>query len=411
VVKNISGGAVIFYTLPSDDDLVGVKALYSYHEGSEILEAYSSAYTDSITLVGFPDTRERTVKLIAFNKSRQESDPVEVTINPLTIPVEVIRNSLDVSETFNGILVKWQNPNKADIGVSLYVPDSLGFMKFDYTHFSRGSGHYAFRGYENKERKFRIVIRDRWGNTATPLDTLLTPIFEEDVVARAVNGRTTWIRYGYDDKTTLWRGDYPSTFSTAAFWMMFDESSSTASSYLNPGLPETFQLSVFTDNKEDEGIWQRPMYLTIDMTRETKLSRYKLYGRGGQSALNMNDPYHIRIWASNETPKGPDDFEYQMESLRYWTNWPLISGTDAWKNDWTLVGESLMIPPSGATDAYLWTAEDIRWEQSGVEFDFFSEHSNTPFRYLRIECIETLFKLDLAQMHFHLMQVFGSVHF
>jgi len=409
IVKNINGGAVIFYTLPPDNEtnLLGVKALYTRYDDGEILEAYSSSHTDSIVVFGFPDTKERKVTLIAFNSSKKESQPVEVTINPLIPPHELIRNSMEVSETFSGVLVKWDNPSRAEIGVMLFAEDSLGFMNLDYTYFTGESGHYAFRGFDDTERKFRVVIRDRWDNESTPFDVVLSPLFEEDVVARdPATGQTSWIRYGYTDQTTLWRGDYPGVYGSNAFYRMFD-GIRTDAGYFHPGLAATYNLSFFTGNAEDAPILPKPFCVTIDMTRETKLSRYKFCCRNGTTTLNENDPYHLRIWASNETPKGPEDFNNdKMASLAYWTTWPQVGGTGAYQDDWTLVGECFVIPPSGALEGFQWTADDRIWYQAGVEFDFFSEHSNTPFRYLRIECIDNLKYTELT--HFHEWEIYGS---
>jgi len=408
IVTNINGGAVIHYTLPPEKDLLGVKALYSFRGGGEILETYSSAHTDSITLVGFPNTDERTVKLIAINSSKVESQPIEVAIRPLTIPVELIRNSLEVTETFSGVLVKWQNPTKADIGVSLFAEDSLGYMNLDYTYFTREAGHYAFRGYDDAERKFRIVIRDRWSNTTTPLDTILTPLPEENVVPYGADGRTTWVRYGYADRTTLWRGDYAGVYGSNDFWRMFD-GVKTDAGYFHPGLAETYRLDLYTLRPEDAtNNITRTQYLTIDMTRDTKLSRCKIYNRNGTTTLNPNDPQHLRVWASKETPKGAEDFDDdRIASLQYWTNWPAVHGVDGYKQDWTQIGEFIFIPPSGAMEMFTWTADDRIWYQAGVEFDFFSEHSNTAFRYLRIECVRNLTGNNTTQ--FHEWEIYGNV--
>lgn len=412
IVENINGGAIIHYTLPpeKDRDLLGVKALYSYHEGDEILEVYSSAYTDSVVLVGFPDTNERKVTLIALNKSRVESEPVEVTIRPLTPPIEVIRNSLITRETFSGVFVSWENPTRADIGISLYAEDSTGFMKLDNTYFTRESGQYSFRGFESEERKFRIEIKDRWNNRAIPLDTILTPIFEEDVVARDMSGRATWERYGYAGPgagTTLWRGDYTSIYGSGDMWKMFDPVT-TSKSYFHPGLWATFYVNIFTGRSEDALIEPKPMHFIIDMTRETMLSRCKVFFRNDGNGFNPNDPYHVSVYATNETPKGPDDFDNdKMASLAYWTTWPQVNGTGAWMDDWTHIGEFFFTPPSGATSAPLWTAEDKAWSRAGVDMEFFEEHSNTPFRYLRIVAHESIEGSQLV--HFVRWDMFGSV--
>jgi len=408
-VKNINGGAVIFYSFPPDADLLGVKALYSYSEQDPILEAYSSAFTDSIVLVGFPNTNERTVRLITINSSRKESEAVEVRIRPETIPVELIRKTLVVNETFSGVLVKWENPYNVNIGISLFVVDSIGYMNLDHTHFSRESGAFAFRGFESEERGFRIVIRDHWQNTATPLDTMLTPLFEEDVVAKDLSGQASWIRYGYLDEhnSTTWRGDFPSQYGTAAFFHMWNVTVTSAASYFHAGLWDSFTLDKFTGRPQDVTTNPRPLCVTIDMTRETKLSRFKLYNRNTPSPEGW-EPYHMRIWATNETPKSPEDFDMdKMASLAYWTSWSEVDGTDAWKNDWTLIAEPILIPPSGATETFQWTSADHQWAIAGAEFDFFPEHSATPFRYLRLECIENFNKDNLMQ--FHGMEVLGAV--
>lgn len=401
-VENINGGAIITYSLPSDNDLMAVKAIYTFREGGEIMESYSSASTDSIKLVGFPDTQERTIQLVAIDKSKNESEPVTTTIKPLTIPVEIIRNSLVVNETFSGVFVKWDNPTRADIGVSLYVKDSLGFYNLDYTYFTRESGQYSFRGYENEEREFRVVVRDRWNNTATPIDAKLTPLFEEDVVGRNPGGATTWIRYGHADKTTLWRGDFVSHYSNWAYERMFDGSTSKS---FHPGMLATYSLDVFTGNSEHKNVEKRPMHLTIDMLRETKLSRLKIFYKSGN--INANDPYHVTVWATNDTPKGPEDFSDQMESLAYWTDWEEVNGTAAWRNDWKMLADIYVIPPSGATEQYQWTDEDLVWAQSGIDYEIAAEHSNTPFRYLRIEAYDNLKRTTLV--HFTEWEFYGQI--
>lgn len=410
IVENIHGGAIIHYTVPQEPDLLGVKALYSYHEEGEKFEAYSSAYTDSVVLVGFPDTKERKVTLIALNKSQVESKPVEVIIKPLIPPVELIRNSLIVRETFSGVYVSWKNPTRADIGISLYREDSLGVMKLDYTYFSRESGKYSFRGYENKERKFRIEIKDRWNNVAAPLDTILTPIHEEDVVARNAAGQATWIRYGYVGPgvgSTLWRGDYTSIYGRYNFYMMFDPVT-TASSYFHPGLWSTFYLNIFTGNPEHAYIEPKPMHVTIDMTRETKLNRCTVYFRNDGNGFNPNDPHHLSIYATNKKPKEPEDFgNDKMASLAYWTTWPQVNGTGEWMNDWTHIGEFIFTPPSGALTPPQWTSEDKAWSRAGVDMDFFEEHNNTPFRYLRIVAHESIEGSQL--IHFVRWDIFGSI--
>ncbi|MGV8091100.1 MAG: DUF4959 domain-containing protein [Mangrovibacterium sp.] len=386
VVKNISGGAVITYTLPSDNDLLGVKARYARRNDGDTLEAFSSAFVDSIKLVGFPDTQERKIKLVCIDKGRNESKPVEVTIQPLTSPVEIIRQSLVVHETFGGVYVSWNNVNKENIGISLFAEDPLGSMDLDYTYYSNAAkDFYSFRGYENKQRKFRVLVRDRWNNVSSPKDTLLTPEFEEDIV-RNEQGIILWERYGYADGTAEWRGDYRGQNGTSGFNNLFD---GNLNGLFHPGAGTTYTLPLYTLNPDDAiyNSLAKVFGITIDMKEETKLSRMKYYMR---PSSNDNTLTEWNVWATNDTPKGPVDFNYdRIESLKYWTPWTMVGGqgTNAWKNDWVLLAKCLMRPPSGAYYDFEWTDDDIAWAAAGVDFDFDPAHTNKHFRYLRLELI------------------------
>src|SRR5690606_32296792 len=89
-VENINGGAILYYTLPNDNDLLGAKAVYTFSESEEPLEVYASAFKDSVVLEGYNDTNEHIVQLYAVDKSNNLSEPTPVPIRPLTPPVSLI---------------------------------------------------------------------------------------------------------------------------------------------------------------------------------------------------------------------------------------------------------------------------------------------------------------------------------
>ena len=70
-VKNIPGGAVISYQLPDDEDLLYVKANYSLKEGSKN-EVRASLYVDTLKIAGFGTEEERSVELIAVDRSEKQ---------------------------------------------------------------------------------------------------------------------------------------------------------------------------------------------------------------------------------------------------------------------------------------------------------------------------------------------------
>src|SRR5690606_41224882 len=63
----------------------------TFSENEEPMEVYASAFKDSIVLEGYANTEEHIVQLYAIDKSNNLSQPVSVTIQPLTPPISLIR--------------------------------------------------------------------------------------------------------------------------------------------------------------------------------------------------------------------------------------------------------------------------------------------------------------------------------
>ena len=57
LVENMAGKVAISYTLPKDQDLLYVKAVYQLHSGAT-REVKASYYTDRMVLDGFRDAKE-----------------------------------------------------------------------------------------------------------------------------------------------------------------------------------------------------------------------------------------------------------------------------------------------------------------------------------------------------------------
>src|SRR5690349_21267245 len=75
-VTNQSGKAVLTYTLPSDKDLLYVKAAYETSPGVAT-QVIASRYTNTLTVDGFGDTLQHTIKLYAVNSSEKASSSVD----------------------------------------------------------------------------------------------------------------------------------------------------------------------------------------------------------------------------------------------------------------------------------------------------------------------------------------------
>ena len=393
VVENFSGGAMITYQLPTDNDLLGVKAMYKFSENDNERKAFSSAFRDTIILKGFPDTNERIVKLVCLDKSRNESKPVEVIIKPTKIPVQIIGETLSVNESFGGIFVSWENILKDDIGISLYTADSTGLMTHNYTYYSNSEkGGYSFRGFNNEPREFRIEIVDKWENYIVIVDTILTPLYEEKIEPYdKKTGQQRWRQFGALDGSHVWRGDANNKMGELAhetFKAAFDGNNTTMYNTGNKGN----YLNFFTDDPDDEGKKMNPIYWILDLGRSCYLSRHVNWAWNHPSVtLASGTPRVFQLWGTNEEPKGgPNIFEDITESLAYWTAWPAVNGTDAWKKDWDLLADYTMIPPSGAKSAAEATADDKNYARAnGFDVEVFPELTSKPYRYIRFVILET----------------------
>lgn len=390
-VENLPGGARITYTLPSDNDLLGVKAVYFNTRINMDSEVFSSAYRDTIELSGFHNIDKVTVKLITIDISKNESQPVEVQINPLPPPVEIIRSTLSVESTFGGVFVTWINEFQENIGIELSASDKTGDLKHNYTYFSNSvAGKYTFRGFDDSERRFKLNVVDRWGQYSIPLDTILKPLSEEYLSPLGPMQELKWEKLGENDGTCLFRGDANQaanhTHAGRTWVVAFDGTVDPfAGFYVSSG---GNYLGLYTKKSEDMSVTVFPAYATFDFNDEYFLSRHKLWHWSG-NVLSDKAIKKYEIWATREI-KPVDISKDIMESLAYWTGWAEVGGTDAWKEDWDLIAVMDAIPPSGANSISLITEDDRTWARTnGFETNVNTEFTSTPYRYFRIVFLES----------------------
>lgn len=178
-VENLPGKAKITYTLPSNQDLLYVKAVYTLASGKK-MEVKSSYYNNSLEVEGFANEADYDVELYSVNRSETVSKPVVVKIHPLESPIWDVFRSLDVKAAFAGIRVDAQNPNRHDLSILVMEKNKLGDWVVDtksiYT--STDMISKTLRSYTVEEHNYAITIRDRWLNTTDTLFTTITPLLE-----------------------------------------------------------------------------------------------------------------------------------------------------------------------------------------------------------------------------------------
>jgi hypothetical protein len=178
-VDNLPGKAKITYTLPTDQDLLYVRAEYTLASGKK-MEVKSSYYNNSLEVEGFANAAEYEVKLYSVNRSETQSAPVLVKINPLKSPIWDVFESIDVKAAFGGIRIDAANPNRQDLSILVMEKNNLGDWVVDtksiYT--STDLVSRTLRGYTITPHDYAITVRDRWLNTTDTLFTTITPILE-----------------------------------------------------------------------------------------------------------------------------------------------------------------------------------------------------------------------------------------
>ncbi|MDR2683155.1 MAG: DUF4959 domain-containing protein [Dysgonamonadaceae bacterium] len=393
-IENTNGGAIITYTLPSDNDLLGAKVTYSYSAESELMEKYASQGADTIELEGFGDTGAHEITIYAIDKSGNLSEGITQTIQPLTPAIDLMRESLEATPVFGGVSFTWENKGGKDMGLSLYVPDTVvpgEWTLFD-TYFSEAkAGKAVFRPFDAVEQNFRIEMFDRWNNYSQPYETSLVPLEEYLLPGRISSSEFIWNLY--DDDYWLWRGEIhnnmnASPYNGRVFALVHDGrgQSNGGSDYWMPG-NDGDPIENYIPGAGSAFI-PFPLYFTVDMGRKAFYSRFNLKPRLRDPNYSAALPCDFEIWGTNN-PKHVHEVGdgSRAANMAYWTSWEAANGTDAWKNDgWTKIATCKLTMSSGESKyvaGMVLSETDIaNYRTNGFDFDI-NEGVTEGFRYLR----------------------------
>jgi hypothetical protein len=213
-VENIPGGAIIRYVPPSDEDLLYIKASFTLKDGMTS-EVRSSLYSDSVLVQGFGDMLQREVKIVAVDRSKNESQAVTVNVVPLEPPVSTIGKSLFMLPDFGGVHAYWENPTQAQISIRvLYKDHNNEYVPLETFYSTLKAGDGAKREMDTIQHDIRVYVQDRWENRSEHKDYTLTPLFERklnrllfqdyklaDDVQKAAGGGAFGMTQLWDDKS------------------------------------------------------------------------------------------------------------------------------------------------------------------------------------------------------------------
>jgi len=354
------GGAVLKYTLPNDQNLLYVKAVYEIQPGV-IHETKASYFKDSLVLEGFGDTKTYDVQIFSVGKNEKASEPLVKQVNPLTPPVRLATKQL--REAFGGVAIDVENPTRANLTIVLLADTAkLGYLTELYTFWtSAQKGVFSYRGLDSIPYDFAVYFRDRWDNFSDTVKANVTPWFEEFI------HKNTWAEYPMSGDASPLNANYP----VRMIWNGITTGATANSGYHSMDLP-------------------LPQIITWDLGVTAKLGRFKFWPRDHQDDR----------WARGH----PKIFELYGSLTR-------PDQTDGSLDNWIPLGRFECVKPSGP--GLQVTQEDIEFGAAGIDFDFepsdFAPDPITPIRYLRFRTLTVFGNTTVTPVNIAEISFWGSI--
>jgi hypothetical protein len=350
-IKAKPGGAIIWYTVPNDRNLLGVKAVYE--RNGEICETKASVYADSLTVEGFGDANPKEVKLYSVGRNEKLSEPVTARVIPLDPPIVSVK--LDMETTFGGVLVSISNNiSNADLALILMVDtvETEEWIPLHTFYSTSVAMKYAHRGLESKEQKFGLYVKDRWNNRSEMLVKTLTPI-EEIKLPKDGFRNAALPTDSYQSYANHWR------WAVESLW---DGIEYTDDIGFNTG-------SLFTTPTSTP----MPQHVTIYLGRPMSISRMQMFPRAIVQELYSSLAVRaFELWGTTDPP------------------------ADGSFDNWHRLGSWEVEKPSGygvGSNVGVITDEDREWFKSGGNYEVqITDETPNPYMtvtYLRFRTMAT----------------------
>jgi hypothetical protein len=354
MVTKIAGGAKIQYSIPENNDLLYVKAVYTINSGVT-LEVKASMYENSLVINGYNDidnSKEYDVALTCVDRSNNEGKPVSVKVTPDLSPLQKVKNSISIVEAFGGAHYAWENIEEEPI-TFYFMADTVTsegsepgtLVETRIINTKQENGKYISRGFPDKPRNFAVVLKDNYGNQTDFIEpaSIITPL-KEEALDKSLMSVYEYGDNPVDDKWSWWEGLASS---------LIDDKTSFGSCIISYQTPY-------------------PRHLTVDLGKVYKLSRYVMHQRrNGTSYLySYGNPKTWYVYARSEPPVMSEEITEDNDG----------DGLQDWTNYWTLIGNHEIEKISGTGSDV--SQEDVDAALDGHNFDIPLEVE--PMRYFRI---------------------------
>lgn len=335
-VTPTSGGGIIHYNLPADNDILFVRADYINAQGDEVYRV-SSKENDSIEISGLIDTSPVTVNLSVFDTSQNQSDVVSVDFSPNRSFIFDVLESLEITSDLGGVRVNWTNDEEKTVFIYVSITAIDGEEEIRILSSSNQNGARFVRGLAAEEQNFSIKVEDFDGNSTPDTDFgNYTPLFEEKI------DKTSWrLVSNLSVNGDAWEGQ------TVNFWDDIVDTVSTNS-----------DNSYFIIYRSlNGGVLRWPLDIVIDLNKTVKINRFKVW----QRAFWYNGPANTAYY-------------YQAENLR---SFDIYVSND--KVEWQLLGNFDIGDPSDGSG----NIPDEKIDEAAQGHDFNLEEVSPEFRYFK----------------------------
>ena len=331
-----NGGGIISYTLPSDDDILYVKAVYTNSQGAEVFRV-SSKYNSTIEVNGLSQSTPVNVKLFVVDVNENISETVAIDFTPLESFIFLVQESIQITPDLGGVKITWENIASKTVFVYVHI---LEGADEDIRILSSNNPQESIfiRGLPPSEISISTKIEDFDGNI-TELEEKGTyiPLFEEKidkstwtlVSGQSINGNA------YEGRTVNFWDDVVDTVETDA------------------------DNSYFIATRDNNGgSLNFPLDIVIDLNKNVKIQRFIVWQRA--------------YWYQG----GGVTYHYQEENIK---SFNLYASSDA--QTWSLLGEfDIGDPRNGAGEI---PAPAFQEAIDGHEFSL--ENTSEVFRYLKFQ--------------------------
>ncbi len=340
-VTNISvtptnGGGVINYSLPTDDDILYVKAVYTNSQGEEVFRV-SSKHTSAIEVNGLNQTTPLKVKIYVVDESENSSEAAEIEFTPLKSFIFLVQESIQITPDLGGVKIAWDNIASKTVFVYVHILDGANEI-IRILSSNNAQENIFIRGLASTEMTFSTKVEDFDGNITDLEDKgKYTPFFEEKI------DKSTWsLMSGQSINGNAYEG------RTVNFWDDIVDTVETDA-----------DNSYFIATRDNNGgSLNFPLDIVIDFNKNVKIQRFIVWQRA--------------YWYNG----GGVTYHYQEENLK---SFNLYSSTD--NQTWNLLGEfDIGDPRDGAGNI---SAAAFQEAIDGHEFSL--DNTSDTFRYLKFQ--------------------------